>query len=60
MVVLFVAGQANTSSATTGGDVGVIDSDVDLVIIGVDQAGALRGALIYEGHVSVGWVASLR
>lgn len=53
MCVRGLGGEADGGAAASGGDVGVVDPDVGYSVVGVDEAGRLRGCLVDEVDVAV-------
>lgn len=59
MVIRLVACQSNASTSWGRGDIGAINSDMDLIIVGVNQASVLGRGLVDVRHIAIGRIAAL-
>lgn len=59
MIVRGSAGKSHASASAAGGGIGAVDADIDLIVVGVDEAVILCRGLVDIVDVSMGGIATL-
>lgn len=60
MIIGLVTDDANASASAIRRNIGVVDADVDLIIVRVDEARALSSGLVNVLDKDICWVSCLR